>query len=411
MGVIKLPRKFECLLKKRARYKVFHGGRGGGKSRAFAAALIYLGNMLPLRVLCAREVQVSIKDSVKRILDDEIVRQGLQNEYDSTMYEIRHKKTGASFIFTGLRSVDSDKVKSLEGIDICWIEEAHGISQASLDVLLPTIRKENSEIWFSFNSKLVTDPVYQMFLASEPPPNSIVVECNYYDNPWFPEVLREQMEWDRSRDADKYAHVWLGKPVQHSEAQVFHGCWKVEPTPDTHPNETFYFGADWGFAQDPTALIRCWIDDNKQTLYIDYEAGGVGIEIDNTPALFDMIPLSRRFHITADSARPETISYMCRQGFRVRSARKGAGSIEDGIAKIKSYNVIIHPRCKRVIDEFSLYSYKIDPRTNAILPIVEDKNNHFIDSLRYALESVQRPRHPSMLQNATHYDIDVGSYL
>lgn len=409
MDKLYIPKIFRDLLGRRARYKVYHGGRGGGKSRAIAAALIHMASVTSLRILCAREIQLSIKDSVKRLLDDEIVRQGLQAEYTSTLTEIRNNRTGSLFIFSGLRGASADTIKSYEGIDICWLEEAHSISQRSWDVLIPTIRKEQSEIWISFNPYLKTDPVYKMFVEGTPPPDSVVVEVNHYDNPFFPDVLRREMEWDRERDPDKYTHVWLGKPVQNTDTQVFNGTWTIAPCPEPHPNEMLYFGADWGFAQDPTTLVRCWIDDSIRTLYVDHEAGGVGIEIDDTPALFDMVPGSRAYDIIADSARPETISYMRRAGFRVKPASKGKGSVEEGVARLKNYRIVVDPRCRNVVSELSLYSYKTDPRTGAILPVLEDRHNHTIDALRYATERLRGKR--AMLQNATTYVIDAGSFL
>jgi len=135
-------------------------------------------------------------------------------------------------------------------------------------------------------------------------------------------------------------------------------------------------------------LVRCHIDGRK--LYVDREAWGVGVEIDDTPALFDRIEGSRKWVIRADSARPETVSYMRRQGFRITPAIKGQGSLEDGVEFLRSFDIIVHPRCEKVIEELTLYQYKRDGQTNEILPLLEDKNNHTIDALRYALEELRR---------------------
>lgn len=163
---------------------------------------------------------------------------------------------------------------------------------------------------------------------------------------------------------------------------------------ETPADAEFRFGADWGFAVDPTVLVRCFLKGRK--LYVDQEAYRVGCEIDQTPALFDTIQGSRKWMITADSARPETVSYMRRQGFRIKAAIKGQGSLEDGVEFLRSFDIIVHPRCKHTADELALYSYKQDPLTNEILPILEDKNNHVIDALRYALEALRRvqPKRP-----------------
>lgn len=379
---IQIPEAFEDLFKP-ARYKIYHGGRGAAKSRSFATALILLACQSKERILCAREIQLSISDSVKRVLDDEIVRLELNNIFESTKTEIRCTLTGSNFIFSGLKN-NPDKIKSTEGITRCWIEEAHTVSQESLDILIPTIRSEGSEIWMSFNAKFETDPVYKMFIKDTPPPGSIVRKVNYYDNPFFPDVLRQEMLWTKQRDTDKYLHVWEGEPVIHSDEQIFNGIWSIEDFASPKFDETLYFGSDFGFSQDPTTLIRCWIQE--RTLYIDYEAYGIGVELDEISQLYDSVPGARQWNITADSARPDTISHIKKKGFKISGSKKGKGSIEDGIEFIKSFNVKIHSRCKHTIDEFMTYSYKKDKKTGEILPIIIDKNNHIIDALRYALE-------------------------
>lgn len=378
-----LPIKFHSLFRP-SRYKAWWGGRGGAKSHSFAKALLIKGRQKTLRILCTREVQNSIKDSVKRLLDDEIKKSNLVDFYTSTETEIRGKN-GTLFLFAGLR-YDANAIRSLEGIDIAWVEEANTVSQRSLDTLLPTIRKEDSEIWFSWNPKLPSDPVDKMFRGGNPPPNSIIQEVHYFDNPWFPKVLRDTMEWDRLRDPDKYAHVWRGAYLINSESRVFKN-WRVDNfiTPES---ARFYFGADWGFAVDPSVLIRCFIEGRN--LYVDQEVFKVGCEIDALPALFKQVPESTEWVIRADSSRPETISYMQRHGFpRMEAAKKGPNSIKDGVEFIKSYDVIIHPSCEGTIDEFTLYSYEVDKLTDEVLPKLQDKKNHRIDSIRYALEKVR----------------------
>ena len=230
-----------------------------------------------------------------------------------------------------------------------------------------------------------------MFLRGNKPKGSIVVEVNYTDNPWFPKVLRDEMEWDRAHDPAKYAHVWLGKYEELTEARVFNN-WRIEDF-DTPEDAVFYFGADWGFAQDPTALVRCWIDGRR--LYVDREVYEVGCEIEDTPALFDTLEhgMARDWVITADSARPETISHMRKHGYpRMRKADKGQGSVEEGVKFLQSYDIIVHPRCKHVIDELTLYRYKTDKLTGQVLPKLEDKKNHTIDSIRYAVEQARKSR-------------------
>lgn len=228
---IPLPEWSEALFNKENRYVAVYGGRGGGKSRAISAALVIRAAQEPLRILCAREIQKSIRDSVKRLLDDDILRLGLEDKYQSTDTEIRGKN-GSLFIFAGLRT-NIESIKSMEGIDICWVEEAQTVSQQSLNILVPTIRKRDSQIFFSWNPYNETDPIDVMFRGNLPPPRSKVLSVNYINNPWFPEVLREEMEHDKERDLDKYKHIWLGSYVSNSDARVFNN-WVTEDfqTPD-----------------------------------------------------------------------------------------------------------------------------------------------------------------------------------
>jgi phage terminase large subunit len=195
------------------------------------------------------------------------------------------------------------------------------------------------------------------------------------------------MEYDQRRDPEKYAHIWLGKYQSSSEARVFKN-WAIEEF--ERPEGTVYrLGADWGFSVDPSTLIRCSLDGNR--LYVDYEAYMIGCEIVNLPDLFDRVPESRKWFIRADSARPETINYMQKNGYpKIQAAQKGPGSVDEGIAFLQSFDIVVHPRCKHLIDELSTYSYKRDRQTEEILPVLEDKNNHVIDALRYACEGVRK---------------------
>lgn len=368
------------------RHFAVHGGRGGGKSHSIAAALVVQAAQKPLRILCAREVQKSIRDSVKRLLDDQIERTGLRAFYESTDTEIRGKN-GSLFIFAGLRG-NAAGIRSIEGIQVCWVEEAATVSQASIDTLIPTIRADNSRLIWSWNPDLETDPIDVMFRGPHgAPPNSIVRQVNYDDNPWFPEVLRVAMEYDRSRDIDKYNHIWLGQYRRNSEARVFKN-WRVEAF-ESPTHVDYKLGADFGFSIDPSCALRCWI--NGREIYVDHEAWGLGIEIDRLPSLFMSIPDAERWPLVADNSRPETISYLRRNGFPlIIPAIKGARSVEEGVEFLKSYDLVIHPRCQHLIDELTLYSWKTDPLTGLVLPQLEDKDNHLIDALRYAVEGARR---------------------
>ena len=375
--------KFKPLFKP-IRYKVFRGGRGGAKSWGIARALVIMAASKKLRILCTREVQNSIKDSVHKLLKDQIEMLGL-NPWFRITNEMITSACGSEFLFKGLR-FDPLGIKSTEGVDICWVEEAQSVSADSWDILIPTIRKEGSEIWVSFNPGEETDPTYQRFVVN-PPDNCVTVEVNYYDNPYLPDTLRKEMEYCKRIDYEAYEHIWLGKPKSISEAVIFKRRYKVEAFPDDlwQQADRLFFGADFGFANDPSTLIRMFMLENK--LYIEYEAYGVGVELDEMPQFYDSIPEARRWPIKADSARPETISHIARKGFSIDAAAKWKGSVEDGIAYLKGFEeIIIHERCKHTADEFRLYSYKVDKKTNEILPVIVDAHNHCIDAIRYGLD-------------------------
>jgi phage terminase large subunit len=385
---INTPRWFIPLLEN-ARYKGAYGGRGSGKSHAFAEYIVERCVMGRTDVVCLREVQRSLKQSVKKLIEDKIENMGVGTLFTVQHDRIKHNQNGSLIIFEGLASHTAESIKSLEGFDIAWFEEAQSCSQRSLDLLRPTIRKPGSELLFTWNPSMPTDPIEILLRGDNPPPDAIVKEVNFVNNPWFPDVLQEEMEYDKKRDPDKYAHIWLGDYVKNSETRVFKN-WSIEefeaPAAAVHR-----FGADWGFATDPTVLVRCHIIGRK--LYIDYEAYRVGCEIVDTPELFMSVPEAEKWPITADSARPETISHVRNNGFpKIRAAVKGPKSVEDGIEWLKSFDIVVHPRCKKTIDELTLYSYKEDPLTGNVLPLLVDKKNHVIDALRYACEGARRAK-------------------
>lgn len=390
---IPTPRAFAPLLKP-ARYKGAYGGRGSGKSHFFAELLIEESIASKIDAVCLREIQKSLEFSVKRTLEGKIeaLNAGAYFDVQDKRILSRH---GGTIIFQGLQNHTSDSIKSLEGFDRAWVEEAQTLSQKSLDILRPTIRKPGSEIWFSWNPNSETDPVDQLLRGDRPPPDSMVIQANFRDNPWLPDVLKAEMEYDRSRDPDKFAHIWLGEYQRNSSARVFKN-WKVEEF-ETQESALFRLGADWGFSIDPSCLVRCYIDGKR--LYVDYEAWQIGCEITNLPELFMAVPDAEKWPITADSARPETISHMQKNGFpRMRAAIKGARSLEEGVEWLKSFDIIVHPRCKHLIDELTLYSYETDPLTGEIIPKLQDKNNHVIDALRYACEGARRSAKPIVRQ-------------
>lgn len=425
---VQTPRAFVPFVGAQERYQGISGGRGSGKSHFFAEDLVLEAIDQHVRVACVREIQKSIKDSVKQLLEDKIeltarrysgaqfdhrhkaipetgnksLYRDFMSNWKITETEIVYRPTDSLYIFRGLQNHTAASIKSLEGFNRGFFEEAQTLSKRSIELATPTFRND-AKLKFAWNPGKKTDEVDKLFRENKSDPDFLWRHVNYYDNPFFPEDLRKDMERDKRRDPDKYAHVWLGKYEQRSEARVFRN-WKVAKF-ETPANARFYFGADWGYAQDPTVLVRMFIIN--QTLYIDYEVVKVGVEIDHTPAFFagpdtqtaarwkpvpgyNGIPGALKWPITADSARPETISYLRRRGFSINPAIKGPDSIEEGITFLQTYDIIIHERCKHTIDEFASYSYKIDPKTDEVLPVLADKDNHVIDASRYALEGTRR---------------------
>ena len=682
---IQIPKKLLFFLQEQKRYKVAYGGRGSGKSYNIGIMLIIKMIQSPLRILCTRQLQTSIRDSVHKLLSDIIEKYGMLSYFTITRDSIRCYN-GGEFLFRGIQN-NINEIKSMEGVNICWVEEAQSVSQENWDILIPTIRKEGSEIWISFNPDRDEDATYTMFVKNKRDDcHSELV--NYTDNPFFPEVLRREMEYCKSVDFGKYENVWLGKTVINTEAQVFHDKFELKDF-ETPEDARFFYGADWGFAClkgdtliktingdvpirdvkvgdlvltrqgykrvihninkgykkvyeldygykksiiatgdhriftydgwkrvdelkdkeelcviksnlmaefikgiqkvstritsiingkktvntikescigifgniikglfqraisyttktiihsitvlkilyvllqkniqkyitkiisellqkkeqkileqrtdtqkktglkeersqsqqfnlkeeyvknveslsqslmsiknsvvriveksliqgiakksiyvksvvkdlwqllisteklarknvhinlqqltdkeevfdltieesheyfangilvhncDPTTLVRCFIKD--RCLYIDYEAYGVGVELDEIPQLFDSVPDSRKWLIMADCARPETVSHIKNKGFNIESCPKWQGSVEDGVEYIRSFErIYIHTRCPHTYYEFKYYSYKQDKNTGEVLPVLLDKDNHCVDALRYALNS------------------------
>lgn len=376
---LKVANVYKPLWKNPKRRNYIYGGRGSGKSHDVAEYCLFRAYQSKIKVLCTRELQNSIADSVYSLLKNKIVDMHL--DFFFTVYKDRIVgNNGSEFIFKGIHNNVSE-IKSMENISIAWLEESQSLSRESIDVIVPTIRAPGSILIFTFNPYKDNDPIYvEMKNATE---DDLVIKANYSDNPWFPEELRLEMERDKKNDYQKYLWVWEGECLGLSDAQIFRGKYVVENF-ETPKNADFHFGADWGFANDPTTLVRSFIVGND--LYIDMCAGKIGCDLEDTPSLFNEVQGSSIYPIYADSARPETISFMRSKHYNVIAAEKWNGSVEDGIQYLRSFSCIhIHERCKAVAEEFDLYQYKVDKQTGEVLRIPVDKFNHYIDAIRYSL--------------------------
>lgn len=376
---LKVANVYKPLWKNAKRRNYIYGGRGSGKSHDVAEYCLFRAYQSKIKVLCTRELQNSIADSVYSLLKNKIVDMHL--DFFFTVYKDRIVgNNGSEFIFKGIHNNVSE-IKSMENISIAWLEESQSLSRESIDVIVPTIRAPGSILIFTFNPYKDNDPIYmEMKNATE---DDLVIKANYSDNPWFPEELRLEMERDKKNDYQKYLWVWEGECLGLSDAQIFRGKYVIENF-ETPKNADFHFGADWGFANDPTTLVRSFIVGND--LYIDMCAGKVGCDLEDTPSLFNEVQGSSIYPIYADSARPETISFMRSKHYNVIAAEKWNGSVEDGIQYLRSFSCIhIHERCKAVAEEFDLYQYKVDRQTGEVLRVPVDKFNHYIDAIRYSL--------------------------
>ncbi|MBI0114471.1 MULTISPECIES: PBSX family phage terminase large subunit [unclassified Gilliamella] len=390
---IQLPKKLiSVFVAENVRYRGAYGGRGSAKTRTFALMTAIKGYQFAEAgvsgvILCAREFMNSLADSSMEEVKQAIRSvDWLADYYDIGQNYIRTRNGLVSYVFCGLRH-NLDSIKSKARILLCWVDEAENVSEMAWRKLTPTVREDNSEIWVTWNPEIKGSPTDLRF-RQNPPENSTIVELNYNDNPFFPDVLEQERLNDLKRlDYATYAWIWKGAYLENSDKQVLSGRYVVEEFDDNLHKQAdrLLFGADFGFANDPNTLIRSFILND--CLYIEYEAYGVNIELDEMPTFYDSVPEARKWPIKGDCSRPETISHIKHKGFNISAAKKWQGSVEDGIAYLRGFKkIIIHPRCKHTAEEARLYSYKTDRMTGEVLPIIVDANNHCWDAVRYSLD-------------------------
>ena len=393
---ILIPERLEKLLWPKRR-KIVWGGRGSAKTRTIISILTEFARMQTERVVCLREIMKSIADSSYQEIVDEINRKGHAEDFRIIEAKISVPANGSRFTFDGLLR-NQTKIKGYAGATRAWVEEAETVSRTSWDILFPTLRAKGSEIWVSMNPREQSDPSWADLIEPHwadavdgiyEDDETLIIQCNFEHNPWFTEELALERDRMARTDPDRYAWIWLGQFRKRSDVKVLNGKWKVQEFTPSSGWDGPYHGADFGFAQDASTLVKCWVNDRK--LYIEHEAYGVGIELDDMPAFYEKVPDSKRYTIYADSSRPETISHIAKRGFKIVGVEKWPGSVEDGIAFLRSFDeIVIHPRCKNAIFEANAYEYKTDRLTGDILPDIVDKNNHVIDAIRYAVGKLIR---------------------
>lgn len=388
-------------LQRPAKFKLVKGGRGSGKSHEIAEQLVEDCVADPeLPAVCIREVQRSMRFSSKRLIENKIRKMGVSHLFKSRETHIERLGGSGVILFQGMQDHTADSIKSLEGFRRAWIEEASSLSHLSLEYLIPTMREDGAEIWATWNPQKESDAIEKLAAELKGDPDGVIVHVNYDENPYLPENLYKEAMRMLRIDPEAYAHVYLGEYNTKSKSQIFAGRWRVDEfTPKTNW-EGPYFGIDWGFSQDPTAGVKCWVHDRK--LYIEYEAGEVGLINDKIAKhMIERLPGIQHNTVRADSARPETIAHVKSNANgrahlpRLQAVTKWAGSVEDGIEHIRSYDeIIIHRRCTNMIIEASLYSYKVDKRSGDVTSTIVDKHNHWWDAVRYALGGLIKRREP-----------------
>lgn len=381
------------------RYKGAKGGRSGGKSHQMVEFAVARAAANPsFKVVCIREIQKSIRFSLKSLVEAKMRSLGVAHLFDIQDKIIRRVDGEGLFLFEGMQDHTADSIKGLEDFDLALVDEANALSARSLSLLRPTLRKQGSELHFAWNPEDEKDPVDVMFAENAGNPRFICVSVNITDNPFVSDTavdeykeakaLAEAQMEDNPNAWDHFQHVWHGKYNLRSDKFVFRNWRRAEMVPP--PNVVWHYGVDFGFANDPTAALRCCLIGDR-TLYFDHEASEVGVPTEALPIFLHKVPDIHRWSSTADSARPETIDYLRRNGFpKMRGARKGKGSVEDGISFLQGLDIVIHPRCANLERELGSYAYKIYKRTGEILSEPEDANNHLIDAARYATERMHR---------------------
>ena len=390
-ATLNLPRKLiPVFTPKRGsvKYRGAFGGRGSGKSFNFAKMAAVWGYADPLRILCTREFQVSIAESLHAELKAAIASEPWLDAHYDVGRDYLRGANGTEFIFRGLRR-NEQSIKSLAKIDLTIVEEAEDIPEPSWLALEATVfRQPGSELWPIWNPREDGSPVDQRF-RKNPPANALIVEMNWQDNPFFPEGLSTLRKREQTRlDPATYAHVWEGAYLANSDSQVFGGKIDIEAF-EPHPTDPAwrgpFFGGDFGFSQDPTAAVEVWISGDH--IYIRREAFRSGLELDDTASFVSQaIPGFDREISRWDNSRPESISHLTRHGLpRAKAVDKWPGSVEDGIAFLRSFrSIVIHPDCANMQKEARLYSYKVNDNGDVTTKII-DAHNHGWDAVRYAV--------------------------
>ena len=373
-----IPIEFKSLFNNDWREAAVYGGRYSLKSHTTARVLLIRARQKKTRVACFREFQNSIGDSSYQLLVDLIKEYNL-GDFQITNNSIINTLNGSDFIFKGLWN-NEQSIKSIEGIDIAWVEEAQTVSEKSLEVLTPTVRKNNSQIIYTYNRLLEEDPVHKR-LVLEGRPNTLIINVNYdiaIKYGMMPEVIRLEMEDDKKKRPGLYRHKWLGEP-HNMERKIYKDWAIIDEIP--HEARLERYGLDFGYSNDPTSIVAIY----------KYNGGFIFDEICyqkglSNKQIADILINSPRALVVADSAEPKSIDELKLYGVNVLPSLKGQGSVNKGIQFIQDQRISITKRSVNGLKEYRNYLWKVD-KEGRIINTPEDIFNHFLDAVRYALDS------------------------
>jgi phage terminase, large subunit, PBSX family len=392
---IEFPEKLAFLFEPH-RYKVAYGGRGSGKSWGYGRGLLLQGAQKPMRILCAREIQKSIADSVHKLLSDQIAALGLSSFYDVQQAYIKGRN-GTEFSFAGLQQHTVDSIKSYEGVDIVWVEEAHAVVKKSWDVLLPTIRKPGSEIWATYNPQLESDETHQRFVI-HPPPDCVSVLMNYNDNPWFPAVLeQERQHAQATMKPEQYAHIWEGKCMPAVEGAIyFEQMSQAESRIANVPHDGLLkthviFDLGWNdamtiiLAQKVAGEIRLihYIEGHQRTL-AEYSAELKGLTLDGQPINWGNVYLPHDGYAKRHQSGKSDAEVMGQLGWTVMPVPNM--HVETGINRVREVfprTYFNRDRTGRLVECLKRYRRQINQQTNEPGAPLHDEYSHGADVMRY----------------------------
>lgn len=401
---IQIPNEYKELFEDWWREAAIYGGRYSLKSHTVARYLLIRARQKKTRVGCFREFQNSIAESSHQLLAD------LIDEYELTDFKVTDNSiintlNGSDFLFKGLHR-NEQNIKSTEGIDIAWVEEAQTITQKSIEILTPTVRKPGSKIIYTYNRLEEDDPVHTR-LVIEGRPNTLVINVNYdvaLKYGFMPDTIRLEMEDDKEKRPDLYKSKWLGEPEHLTEQRIYTGWEIIDEIP--HQARLERYGLDFGYSNDPTAIIAVYYYNGGYILdEIVYRKGMSNKQIADT-----FLNLEQQALIIADSAEPKSIDEIKSYGLNIIATEKGADSVRNGIKLVQDQRISLTRRSQYTQKEYRSYLWKVD-KDGKILPIPEDINNHSMDALRYGISSILRKPNfdiPQQSEPLKPYYADLG---